>query len=58
MGVFKAPQPSFPGKHKPNAGERGHVKLKDVSGTNKFISTRQLNTSTKKIKKNHSSFGY
>lgn len=30
MSMFKAPQPSLPGKDRPNAGERGHVKLTDV----------------------------
>lgn len=35
MSVFKAPKPSLPGKdRRPNAGERGHVKLTNVCGTN------------------------
>lgn len=33
MTVFKARKPSFPGKHKPNAGERARDRLTDVCGT-------------------------
>lgn len=32
MSVFKALKPSFPGKHKPRAGERGRDRLTDVCG--------------------------